>query len=173
MFGTARTNKWYVPLIIILVSAALFFIYYIFYVSWQRNYANERAFRLLSVLGDQVESRFVNLKKVFAASLVSSGDVTEYLARVARFKPEEVSVIDSDSNCPPEWKRTGDLRLQLLENPAAFTLQADFTTSMADMGHPENCRVSAKVKPGLTLRERFHNLTADYFDDILLATSEG
>src|ERR1700704_953411 len=115
MFGKARTNKWYVPLIIIVVSAALFFMYYIFYVSWQRNYANERAFRLLSVLGDQVETRFTNLKNVFAASLASSGDVSGDLKQVAKSKPGEVAVIASDSDCPDKWNRNGDLRLQLID----------------------------------------------------------
>src|SRR4051812_15447709 len=126
MFDKPRTNKWYIPLVIILISVALFAIYYFFYVSWQRNYANERAFRLLSVVGDQLGKRFDNLKNVLAASLVSStsGGTSKYLTGIAKYKPEEISVIKSRSPCPSDWKREGDLKLQLHKNPKAFSLRA-------------------------------------------------
>ena len=54
MFRALRSHKFYVPLITVVGSAALFFVYYFFYVSWQRTYANERAFRLLATVGDQM-----------------------------------------------------------------------------------------------------------------------
>ena len=175
MFGKSRTNKWYIPLVIILVSVALFALYYFFYVSWQRNYANERAFRLLSVVGDQLGKRFDNLKNILAASLVSSTSqgVSNYLTGIAKYKPEEVSVKDSLSPCPSDWKREGDLKLQLINNPKAFSLSADFLPFKPGTSQPESCHLSVEINPSLDLRERFHSLTADYFDDILLATSDG
>jgi hypothetical protein len=64
MLGKLQSRRLYIPLITILGSVALFFAYSFFYVSWQRNYANERAFRLLSVAGDQLGRKFENLKSV-------------------------------------------------------------------------------------------------------------
>src|SRR5689334_21350416 len=50
MLKAIRSNKVYVPLTIILGAVGLFALYYFFYVSWQRSYASDRAFRLLSVV---------------------------------------------------------------------------------------------------------------------------
>jgi hypothetical protein len=79
MYRVLRSRKLYVPLITVAVSAGLFFIYYFFYVSSQRSYANDRAFRLLSVVSDQLAQRYENLKRVFAAALVSPKDAEVYL----------------------------------------------------------------------------------------------
>src|SRR5260370_31910109 len=69
MVKAIRSHKFYVPLLTIAGCAGLFLVYYFFYVSWQRNYANERAFRLLSVAGDQFENRYKNVSKVLGAAL--------------------------------------------------------------------------------------------------------
>ena len=82
-FKELRSHKIYVPLITVAVSAGLFFIYYFFYVSSQRSYANERAFQLLSVVSDQLAQRNDNLKRVFAAALVSPKDAEVYLTESA------------------------------------------------------------------------------------------
>jgi hypothetical protein len=179
MSGGFRSNKLYVPLITILGSAGLFFVYSFFYVSWQRNYANERAFRLLSVVGDQLAKRFENLTSVLAAALVSSPDKSapnahhrdpfQYLKEVPGYK-DQISVIKAKS-CPESWKREGNLTLRL-NNPGTFSLQAAFQPTGLSASNLD-CFILADVKPALDLRERFHNLTADYFDDILIATSAG
>ena len=180
MFGLFRCNKLYVPLITILGSAGLFLSYSFFYVSWQQNYANERAFRLLSVVGDQLNKRFENLQSVMAAALVYSSDgkpgkpgrrnPSQYLKEVAGYG-DQISVVDSMGPCPEPWKREGDMKLRLLNDPGAFSLRAEFQASYA--GKPKPCFIKAEVNPAVELRERFHNLTADYFDDILIATSTG
>lgn len=181
MFGGLRSNKLYIPLITILGSVALFFAYSVFYVSWQRTYANERAFRLLSVVGDQLGKRFANLKSVLAAALVDSPDgdsetarhhdPSQYLKEVAGSR-DEIQVVKSQSPCPESWKREGELTL-VLADPGAFSLRAEFQATGLDVRKHEACFVHAYVKPAVDLRERFHNLTADYFDDILISTSEG
>jgi hypothetical protein len=180
MFRRLHSNKLYVPLITILGSVALFFAYSFFYVSWQRNYANERAFRLLSVAADQLGKRFENLKSVLAATLVYSTDGSP---RSARRDPgqylkevgygDQISVVNYNSPCPETWKREGELALRLLDNLGTFSFQAEFRATGLDAKRDESCFVNANVKFALDLRERFHNLTADYFDDILIATSAG
>src|SRR4051794_25273025 len=93
MFGRVRSHKLYIPMVTIFGLAAVFCAYSFIYVSRQQAYANERAFRLLSVVGDQLSKHFGNVKSVMAASLVSSasgapgGDATgraaHYINQVA------------------------------------------------------------------------------------------
>jgi hypothetical protein len=172
MFRGLRSNKLYVPLITILGSVALFFAYSFFYVSWQRTYANERAFRLLAVVGDQLGKTLENLKNVLAAALVAAidgRDPGQYLKVVAGYD-DRIAAVRTKPMCP-SWKqagkREGELTLRLANNPRAFTVHALFQPT------DQPCSVSADVKLTPDLRERFHSLTSDYFDDILIATSGG
>jgi hypothetical protein len=173
-----RSNKLYVPLITILGSVALFLAYSIFYVSWQRNYANERAFRLLAVAGDQLGKRVENIKNVLAASLAYSDGGSGKASRdpAPYFKAsgyeDQISVIDYKAPCSDSWKRKGKLKLYLNDDPE-FSLRAQFYAISENAKEPEPCYIKANVKLAVDLRERFHSVMADYFDDILIATSEG
>jgi hypothetical protein len=108
MFRALRSHKLYVPLITIVGSGALFFIYYFFYVSSQRSYANERAFRLLAVVGDQMVKRFDNLRNILAASLVAHDpdakqyDAKKYLEDVPVLQ-DEISAIRYNPPSSPLW----------------------------------------------------------------------
>jgi hypothetical protein len=178
MFRGLRSSKLYIPLITILGSAALFFAYSFIYVSRQKSYANERAFRLLSVVGDQLTKHFENLQSVMAAALVHPNDdgahrptghqAARYIKRVAG-GGDQISVLAEHAPCPSGWNRGGAMQIYLLDNPANFSLRADFHSK----GATPPCSVSAEVKPAVEFRERFHHLTADYFEDILIATSSG
>jgi hypothetical protein len=180
MLGKLQSRRLYIPLITVLGSVVLFFAYSFFYVSWQRNYANERAFRLLSVAGDQLERKFENLKSILGAALVDSTpggspktgrDPGEYLKAVGY--SDQIAVVAHKSPCPPSWKREGALKLRLQDNLGTFSLGAEFRATGLDARRRESCFLNADVRFALDLRERFHNLTADYFDDILIATSAG
>jgi hypothetical protein len=81
--NTLRWRKMYVPLITVLGSALLFFLYYVFYVSWQRDYADERALRLLSAVCDQLVKRLDGLKNTLTAAYFSP-DPKQYLENVLR-----------------------------------------------------------------------------------------
>ena len=121
MFKAIRSHKFYVPLLTIAGCAGLFLVYYFFYVSWQRNYANERAFRLLSVAGDQLMTRRANVGRVLSAALASKDDPKKYLET---FMKNEISDVQSDwKSCPKveaSKEREGDVSLQLDERrPAA------------------------------------------------------
>src|SRR5437868_10227427 len=105
MFSSFRSNKLYVPLATILGCGALFFVYHFIYVASQRNYADERAFRLLAVAGDQMGRKFENLNKVLSASLVPSS-AADYLKQVRGYKDEVTGVIARP--CPTGWNRQGD-----------------------------------------------------------------
>src|SRR5258708_38820054 len=71
MFGALRSHKFYVPLITVAVSVGLFLVYYFFYVARQRNDANDRAFRLLRVVDDQLRQKYTNLSDPFGAALLA------------------------------------------------------------------------------------------------------
>src|SRR5437773_10517225 len=71
MFGALRSHKFYVPLITVAVSMGLFLVYYFFYVARERNYANERAFRLLRIVDDQLMMKYTKLNDPFGAALVA------------------------------------------------------------------------------------------------------
>jgi hypothetical protein len=174
MFRVLRSHKVYVPLITVLGSMALFFIYYFFYVSWQRNYANDRAFRLLSVLSDQLEKRVENVQNVFAAALISSAaakneaEANHYLQERWGVK-DEFSDVVARIKCHGTPNRDGELKLTLSGQTGRFSLSAEYRPKGSD----ESCSVSATVKPAADLRERFQNLTEGYFDDILIALPSG
>ena len=174
MFAALRSNKLYVPLITVVVSIALFAIYYFFYVSWQRTYANERAFRLLTVVGEQLGKKFDNLRNVLSASLVTE-EPREYLRDVPALREDQLTVTDVGRRCPQEWRRDreGDLKLQLREQTSTFSLQTRFQALDWRHNPLASCWITAAWNPSLRLREHFHDLTSDYFDDILVATSTG
>jgi hypothetical protein len=170
MFKAIRSHKFYVPLLTIAGCAGLFLVYYFFYVSWQRNYANERAFRVLSVAGDQLNRR-ANLDKVLAAALAYEGGPQKYLET---FKKNEISDVRSDWPCPKvavAKEREGDMTLEFDERGGGSTLRAIFRRAPRPDG--KSCFVSGTVDLNEDLRTRFHNVTEDYFEDILIATSQG
>src|SRR6266542_551914 len=95
-----RFHKLYVPLITVAVSAGLFLIYYFFYVSSQRSYADDRAFRLLSVVSDQLAQRYDNLKRVFAAARFSPRNADQYLTEQVPDLKGKISDIKVTPGCP-------------------------------------------------------------------------
>jgi hypothetical protein len=174
VFAALRSNKLYVPLVTVVASMALFAVYYFFYVSWQRTYANERAFRLLTVVGEQLGKKVENFRNVLAASLVAEKP-REFLRDVARLREDQLTVQEVDGRCPQNWQREreGVLKLELREQSGGVSLDARFQG--LDWRHAPlaSCWIRAAWNPSLDLRERFHDLTSDYFDDILVATSAG
>src|SRR5215813_3858336 len=109
-----QSHKLYVPLITVALSAGLFLIYYFFYVSSQRRYADDRAFRLLSVVSDQLAQRDDNLKRVLAAALVSPRNAEAYLTEQVPDLKGRVSDIKVTPECPALPNRDGDLKLRLI-----------------------------------------------------------
>src|SRR6266404_4920801 len=137
MFKAIRSHKFYVPLLTIAGCAGLFLVYYFFYVSWQRNYTNERAFRLLSVVGDQFMKRHANVSKVLGAALayhsgqrqgmpVREDDPKKYLETYMK----NASDVQSGGTCPKVEKvskeREGDLSLDRDETRGGYAFKAMF-----------------------------------------------
>lgn len=180
MVKALRSHKLYVPLITVLGSVGLFLVYYFFYVAWQRSYANERAFRLLSVVSDQMVKRFDNLRNTLAASSsYSTEDAEAYLKRVPVLK-DEVSNVQSKPTGSGSPNRDGVLKLWRLNTPQTFAVRAEYRVGSSNSKQPAACAsdqstpfVCADVVLDAELRDRFHSLTDEYFDDILIATRSG
>src|SRR5437588_162484 len=145
MLRALRSYKLYVPLITIVGSAGLFFLMYFLHVTRQRSYANERAFRQLSAVGDQLARKFESLRNIFRGSLMST--------------------------CPPLGGREGELTLtaRLVDNPGSFVVSGTFRPAQSETRVP--CSVSTDVDLNAELSGHFHDLTEEDFDDFLIATS--
>jgi hypothetical protein len=183
MFGALRSHKFYVPLITVAVSVGLFLVYYFFYVARERNYANERAFRLLRVVDDQLILKYTKLSDPFGAALLApkATDSSEKADSAKTHNPTikkylerafdgEISAIQID-HCDGISDRIGKVALELVpDTVGGLSLRATFKP---DNPNGNQCSLSATLDYGTGLRERFQNLTQDYFDDILIATSSG
>src|SRR5260370_14203489 len=107
MLKALRSHKFYVPLITVALSVGLFLFYYVLYVGSQRSYADERAFRLLSVVSDQMQTRFENIKNVLAASVVSDAGPEAYLKLILKDSVSAVQVRTPPPASSPALSRTG------------------------------------------------------------------
>ncbi len=192
MLKAFRSHKFYVPLITILGSVGLFLIYYFFYVAGQRRYADDRAFRLLSTAGEQTAKEIENLPSILAASLRSGPDPAAYLKRIFRDQIYNTRPGGANLEDPEQLTREGALRLSWLNRLNHFTLGADYRVGefpqppavaskeatppkpvrFCDHG-PSTPGVCVEISMDTRLRERFHNVTEEYFDDILIATPSG
>ncbi len=180
MFGALRSHKFYVPLITVAVSVGLFLVYYFFYVARQRNDANDRAFRLLRVVDDQLIQKYTKLGDPFGAALLapkatdSSENTDSAKTTIKKYLERafdgEISAIQIDY-CEGISERTGKVTLELVtDTVGGLSLRATFKPDKPD---GNQCSLSATLDYDAGLRERFQNLTQDYFDDILIATSSG
>ncbi|HZT32405.1 MAG TPA: hypothetical protein VFA33_21125 [Bryobacteraceae bacterium] len=174
-----RSHKIYVPLITILGSAFLFCLYYLFYVSGQRAYADERAFRLLSAVSDQLQQRLEKLDDLMAAAYVSR-DPRLYLQNYLR---ERVSDIETnppfDKSDPGARQRNGRTRM-MLAGSGGFALKLEYRGpgkgGSSDAGFCSSAAppsVCAGVAFDADVQKRVHSVTQEYFDAFLVATSRG
>jgi hypothetical protein len=185
--NTLRWRKMYVPLITVLGSALLFFLYYVFYVSWQRNYADERAFRLLSAVCDQLVKRLDGLTNTLTAAYFSP-DPKQYLESVLKDRVSDVRLNPAfkKSNAAARQEiagsarqRKGALRRQLMDYSGGLSFQMEFRDhgeappGSAFCGAQAPPSICANVILDAETRERFHHCTEDYFDDVLVVTSTG
>jgi hypothetical protein len=183
MIGALRSHKFYVPLITVAVSVGLFLVYYFFYVARERNYANERAFRLLRTVDDQLMVKYAKLSDPFGAALIapqatdSSQDadsakkpkptIEKYLERAFDGEISDIRIENCDGICD----RAGKVALELVPDAVrGLSLRATFRPAKPA---GNKCSLSATLDYGAGLRARFQNVTQDYFDDILIATSSG
>jgi hypothetical protein len=194
-----RSKKLYWVVGTIVIALVLFTLYYSLYVSAQQAYYNERAFRLLSSMGDKFALDVEIAGNVLTASTTyeNSAAAADYIHRVLHGKMEEQDFAingwhKADSKTIPT--REGTLTLYLPDSPNAFRLQADYrevappqtarnhrdpspfraaTPENPCAGGPADLMVCATIDFTPLVSPAFHDLQEDFFDDVLIADSEG
>jgi hypothetical protein len=196
-----RSKKLYWVVGTVVIALVLFTLYYSLYVSAQQAYYNERAFRLLSSMGDKFAADVEIAGNVLMASSTypdpaAAGD---YIQHVLHGKMEEQDFAitgfhKKDPNAIPT--RAGTLTLYLPDAPNTFRLRADYREVVPTQGPkagnqkkekpvqgtlPENpCTgdlpdllVCATIDFAPMVSRAFRDLQEGFFDDILIADSQG
>lgn len=185
-----RSKRFYWGFGIIAGAIALFVLYYSFYVSSQQTYYNERAFRLLSVMGDSVTGRVERVRDVLAASAVhgDQAGADEYVRKVMSGLVGESDFTYDKLINPgnPDAARDGALSLFFPVRPNSLRLPLEYRKSnsgLAGVGDAP-CPEKSPVVPSTILacatlnfepllRPTLLELDENFFDDVLIADSEG
>lgn len=190
----ARSKRLYWGFGTIVVAAVLFTFYISGYVSSQQAYYNERAFRLLSSMADKFALHVKNSDNVLraSASFETEADANQYIHKVLRNKIQDRDFTITrwhKTNAKSSPSREGTLTLFLPENINTFRLRADYR-EMLPAPDAKNTKLPASPeKPcegesaDITLcatidfdplvRSSFDDLEEGFFDDVLVADSEG
>src|SRR4051794_20633975 len=180
----------------IIVAAVLFTVYLSGYVSSQQAYYNDRAFRLLSSMADKFMLHVQIADNVLRASATfeNAQDANRYIVTVLHGKIQndrdflvtDLQKIDKTA----EPNRTGKLTLFIPEDANSFRVRADYREVGSKAGiQPDNTKIPAAEEPCASapvdikvcatinfdplVRSSFHDLEEGFFDDVLVADSEG
>lgn len=196
-----RSKKLYWVVGSSIIALVLFTLYYSFYVSSQQSYYNERAFRLLSSMGDKFGQNVEIAGNVLAAS-ASFEDATKagnYIHGILHGKVEEQDFAITGWNKKyPKARptREGSLTLFLPDPPHTFRVRADYREerqaeaqqpakrvgrTLVQATIPENpCSgdlpdlvVCATINFTPLVNTAFRDLEEGFFDDVLIAESQG
>lgn len=192
-----RSKRLYWVVGTIAVAAVLFTLYYSVYVSSQQAYYNERAFRLLSSMADKFALHVDIAENVLraSASYKDAEEAGDYIHRVLHGKMEEHDfTIVGWNKVDPTAKptRQGTLTLFLPDSPNSFRIQADYregARGLTPKAGKENEILPAPERPcsgklpplavcatidfDPLVRPSFRDLEEGFFDDVLIADSEG
>ena len=181
--------RYYLPLFTSAILVALFAVYYYFYVAGQTRYFDQRAFRLLSVMGDKVASEADGIHGALAAStaLASAPEARDYLfanLHLIGVRTESVSVVQNYSD--QKQHRDGAFFLQLLPPASGFELMAKYQEPPGDSPVPPACpmqgghplpAVGFLACARIQLQDQLHNildgLNEQLFDDLAITDASG
>jgi hypothetical protein len=174
------------------VAAALagVVLYYSFYVSSQRDYHDQRAFRLLAIMGDSVVGRVGRVRDVLTASVVDGRDldtaavyVHNTMAGILDPKDFHYNNFFKNDKKPPS--RDGLLFLSFPADSNSLRLPVEYVEfESKDASQSPKCSdkpdpasldvlVCATVDFEPLLRPTLLELDEKFFDDILITDSDG
>src|SRR5262249_30125578 len=191
-----RSKRFYWAAGTIIIAAVLVTLYYSTYVSSQRAYYNERAFRLLSSMADKFSSRVRIAENVLkaSASYLDSQKASNYIQRVLHGEMDEhdFTIIDwHKANATATPTRDGTITWFMPESPNDSRIRVDYRegqpASQARQGQKEGetpperpcagelpyIAVCASVDLDPLVRPSFRDLEEGFFDDVLIADMEG
>ena len=196
-----RSKKLYWVFGTCVIALVLFTLYYSLYVSSQQTYYNDRAFRLLSSMGDKFAQDVEIAKSVLVASASygSPGEAGDYIQKIlhGRVGEGDFAITGwSKKSAAARPTRKGTLTLFMPDSPHSFRIRADYR----EVGQPgpeqpsthvgrtpvpapipeDPCsgelpelEVCATIDFGPLVNPAFHDLEEGFFDEVLVADSLG
>src|ERR1051326_2995475 len=191
----ARSKRLYWGFGTAIVAAVLFTFYVSGYVSSQQTYFNERAFRLLSSMADKFALNVKNPKNIRRASAIFENAelANKYIHKVLHTKmPDHDFVVTRwhKPNTKAIPTREGTMTLFVPEGANNFRIRADYREMLSAAADEKNAKaltppekpcddMSADIVLCATInfdplvRPSFDDLEEGFFDDVLVADSEG
>jgi len=192
---TARSKRLYWGFGTAVVAAVLFTFYVSGYVSSQQTYYNERAFRLLSSMADKFALHVKNADNVLraSASFENADQANQYIHKVLHNKVQDHDFMVTRWHKPRAKAiptREGATTLFLPVEANNFRIRADYREMLSSAEDEKNAKaltppdkpcddmsadivVCATINFDPLVRLSFDDLEEGFFDDILVADSEG
>jgi len=167
-----RFHSLVVPLVTWLVLLIPFAFYQRYYVTSQQAYLTEHGFRLLSAVGRQLNSYIDSVNRTVdaaeAAKEKTAAQLTKQKAK-GKLGPVQAYLREalSDLDIPP-----GDFDVDK-NSPGAKSLSVEFGPRPAVFQRTFKTQFAGRVSLDSAIRKRLTGIGEDYFDDVLIATSQG
>ena len=195
-----RSKKLYWIAGTLFIALVLFTLYYSVYVSSQQSYYNERAFRLLSSMGDKFAQDIQTAGDVLtaSASYEDKRGAAEYIHKVLHGRIDDQSFTITGwhkRDAPKMPTREGSLTLYLPDSSNSLRIRADYLEAsppalrrgnQAELGSVHLAAGDNPCSDGLSdiavcatidfaplVRPAFHDLQEGFFDDVLIADARG
>jgi len=196
-----RSKKLYWVAGTLVVALVLFTLYYSVYVSSRQSYYSDRAFRLLSSMGDKFARDVEIAENVLkaSASWAKPEEAKDYVREIlhGRLEESDFAIIGWNKKNPEARpSRNGLLTLYMPDSPHTFRIRADYrewgsleseqpsgrltppkAQSQASdepcSGELPDLTVCATIDFAPLVRPAFRDLEEGFFDDVLFVDSQG
>ena len=185
-----RSKRLYWVIGTLIVAAVLFTVYFSVYVAAQQTYYNERAFRLLSSMSDKfgLQAQIAGNILKASSSYPDKDRATDYLHLALHGKLEEKDfIITGWYKTHPEAQPERKAKVSLFapDSFSGFAVRAEYhegplAASSAKAAPSNPCAsqltditVCASVNFDPLIRPAFDSLDEGFFDDLLVADSDG
>jgi len=172
-----RFNTLVIPLITWVVLLIPFAVYQRYYVNSQQAYLTEHGFRILSAVGRQLDTYIDSINKTVKAAHRASGepssDFNVQLNSKTTLKQKQQVFLDFMRTFHPELP----IDIQGFGNPGrckeSKILSVEFGPQSTSYGECFESPVSGRLVLDSYIRDRLAGIGEDYFDDVLIARTNG
>jgi hypothetical protein len=155
-----RFHSLVVPLLTWLVLLIPFAFYQRYYVTSQQAYLTEHGFRLLSAVGRQLNSYIDSVSKTVIAAQKTKGERGPVEQGYLREALPDLDIPPGDFEVPKEGSEAPSLSVEFGPPPPGF--RRNFSAEFIGRLRLDNA-----------IRQRLTGIGEDYFDDVLIADSQG
>ena len=171
-----RFNTLVIPLITWVVLLIPFAVYQRYYVNSQQAYLTEHGFRLLSAVGRQLDTYIDSINKTVKAAQKSANETPSKLSdKLKQTEPKQKPRVFMDfmRTFHPELP----INIQGLGDPANCMkpriLSVEFGPQATSYGECFESPISGRLVLDSYIRDRLTGIGEDYFDDVLIARTNG